>query len=381
LNKWNSDQLALRDGLARWHDDLSEGHVERDEEGAFSWDKWKLIQETGILSLPFDERWGGLGQDIVTTMYVLEGLGEGCRDGGLSFSVTTSICSTGVPLEKFGTDDQKKRYLPGVCSGDVIGAHAITEAGGGSDAMKMLTRADRDGDEYVLNGSKTFVSNGPVADVIVVYARTRPDAGALGITAFLVDKDSPGLSVGKPLKKMGLRTSPLSELFFDDCRIPAGNVLGRVGGGFLVLDHVMKREILFSFIVNVGEMRHRLDRCIEYAKTRVQFGKPIGAHQSIANRIVDMKIKLETSRKWLYDTGERLMAGEDVTVDLAIAKLLTSESNVESSLSAVQIFGGHGYMAETGLEKDVRNSVAGTIYSGSTEIQYNRVASMLGLGK
>lgn len=381
MTKWNPDQLALRGGLARWHDDLSEGHVERDEEGVFPWDKWKLIQETGILALPFDERWGGLGQDIVTTMYVLEGLGEGCRDGGLSFSVTTSICSTGVPLEQFGTDDQKKRYLPGICSGDVIGAHAVTEAGGGSDAMKMLTRAEKDGDEYVLNGSKTFVSNGPVADVIVVYARTRPDAGALGITAFLVDKDTPGLSVGKPMKKMGLRTSPLSELFFDDCRIPKSSVLGRVGGGFMVLDFVMKREILFSFIVNVGEMQHRLDRCIEYAKTRVQFGKPIGSHQSIANRIVDMKIKLETSRKWLYDTGERLMAGENVTVDLAIAKLLTSESNVESSLSAVQIFGGHGYMAETGLEKDVRNSVAGTIYSGSTEIQYNRVASMLGLGK
>ena len=381
MTKLNSDQLALRGGLARWHDDLSEGHVERDEEGAFPWDKWKLIQETGILTLPFDERWGGLGQDIVTTMYVLEGLGEGCRDGGLSFSVTTSICSTGVPLEQFGTDEQKKRYLPGICSGDVIGAHAITEAGGGSDAMKMLTRAERDGDEFVLNGSKTFVSNGPVADVIVVYARTRPDAGALGVTAFLVDKDTPGLSVGKPMKKMGLRTSPLSELFFDDCRIPKSSVLGRVGGGFMVLDHVMKREILFSFIVNVGEMQHRLDRCIEYAKTRVQFGKPIGSHQSIANRIVDMKIKLETSRKWLYDTGERLMAGENVTVDLAIAKLLTSEANVESSLSAVQIFGGHGYMTETGLEKDVRNSVAGTIYSGSTEIQYNRVASMLGLGK
>lgn len=381
MTKWNSDQLALRGGLARWHEDLSDGHLERDEEGAFPWDKWKLIQETGILSLPFDERWGGLGQDIVTTMFVLEGLGEGCRDGGLSFSVTTSICSTGVPLEQFGTPDQKQRYLPGICSGDVIGAHAITEAGGGSDAMKMLTRADRDGDEYVLNGSKTFVSNGPVADVIVVYARTRPDAGALGITAFLVDRDTPGLSIGKPMKKMGLRTSPISELFFDDCRIPASNVLGRVGGGFMVLDFVMKREILYSFIVNVGEMQHRLDRCVNYAKTRVQFGKPIGSHQSIANKIVDMKIKLETSRKWLYDTGEKLMAGENITVDLAIAKLITSEANVESSLSAVQIFGGHGYMAEHGLEKDVRNSVAGTIYSGSTEIQYNRVASMLGLGK
>lgn len=381
MTKWNADQLALREGLARWYDDLNEGHVERDEEGGFPWDKWKLIRETGILGLPFDESWGGLDQDVLTTMYILESLGEGCRDGGLNFSVTTSICSTGVPLAQFGNDEQKKRYLPGICSGEVIGAHAITEAGGGSDAMRMLTKAERDGDEYVLNGSKTFVSNGPVANVFVVYARTRPDAGALGITAFLVERDTPGLSAGKPLKKMGLRTSPLSELFFDDCRIPAASVLGRVGGGFIILDYVMKREVLFSFIVNVGEMQHRLDRCVEYAQSRVQFGKSIGSFQSIANRIVDMKIKLETSRKWLYDTGERLMAGENVTVDLAIAKLLTSESNVESSLSAVQIFGGHGYMAEHGLEKDVRNSVAGTIYSGSTEIQYNRIASMLGLGK
>jgi len=381
VTRWNADQRALREGLARWYDDLSDGHVERDEEGGFSWDKWKLIRETGILSLPFDERWGGLGQDVLTMMYVLEGLGEGCRDGGLSFSLTTSICSTGVPLEQFGNEEQKKRYLPLICSGEAIGAHAITEASGGSDAMRMLTRADRDGDEFVLNGSKTFVSNAPVADVFVVYARTRPDAGALGITTFLVDRDTPGLSVGKPMKKMGLRTSPLAELFFDDVRVPKSNVLGRVGGGFMVLDYVMKREILFSFIVNVGEMQHRLDRCIDYAKTRVQFGKPIGAHQSVANRIVEMKIKLETARKWLYDTGQRLMDGENVTVDLAIAKLLTSESNLESSLSAVQIFGGHGYMAEHGLEKDVRNSVAGTIYSGTTEIQYNRIASMLGLGK
>lgn len=379
--RWNADQRALREGLARWSEDLSEGHVERDEEGGFSWEKWKLIQQTGILGLPFDERWGGLGQDLLTMMYVLEGLGEGCRDGGLSFSLTTTVCSTGVPLEQFGTDEQKRRYLPRICSGEAIGAHAITEAGGGSDAMRMLTRAERDGDEFVLNGSKTFVSNAPVADVFVIYARTRPDAGALGITAFLVDRDTPGLTIGKPMKKMGLRTSPLSELFLDDCRVPKTAVLGRVGGGFMVLDFVMKREILFSFSVNLGEMAHRLDRCVEYAKARVAFGRPIGSHQSVANRIVEMKIKLETARKWLFDTGARLMDGENVTTDLAIAKLLTSEANLESSLSAVQIFGGHGYMAEHGLEKDVRNSVAGTIYSGTTEIQYNRIASMLGLGR
>jgi alkylation response protein AidB-like acyl-CoA dehydrogenase len=377
--EWNADQVALRAGLARWHDALSAGHIEQDEQGTFSWAKWKLIRQSGILSLPFDERWGGLGQDLRTTMYVLEGLGEGCRDGGLSFSVTTSMASTGIPLERFGSAELKDRYLPRICSGEAIGAHAITEAEGGSDALHMRTRATRDGDHFVLRGSKTFVSNGPVADLFVIYARTHPDGGPLGVTAFVVERDTPGLEIGTPLKKMGLRTSPLSELFFDECRIPAAQVVGRVGGGFLVLDHVMKREILFTFIVNVGEMQHRLDRCLDYARTRTQFGKPIGSYQSVANKMVDMKIRLETARKWLYDTAERLAGGANVTVDIAIAKLLTSESNVASSLAAVQIFGGHGYLAEYGLEKDVRNAVAGTIYSGTTEIQYNRIAAMLGL--
>ncbi|MER5499648.1 acyl-CoA dehydrogenase family protein [Streptomyces sp. NPDC002466] len=379
--RWNTDQADLREGLARWGEALSADHLEQDERAAFSWDKWKLVQKTGILALPFEERYGGLGQSLLTTMYVLEGLGEHCRDAGLSFSVTTTLASTGVPLEKFGTPEQKERYLPLICSGEMIGAHAITEAEGGSDAMAMTTRAERDGDHYVLTGGKTFVSNGPVADVFVVYARTRPDGGALGVTAFLVDRGTPGLTIGEPVKKMGLRTSPLSELYFDGCRVPRDRVLGRVGGGFIVLDHVMKREILFSFIVNAGEMRHRLERIVEYAKTRKSFGQPIGSYQSIANKIVDTKIGLETARKWLYDTAERLVAGENVTTDLAIAKLLTSESNLASSITAVQIFGGHGYMTEYGLEQDVRNAVGGTIYSGTNEIQYNRIASMLGLGK
>jgi alkylation response protein AidB-like acyl-CoA dehydrogenase len=244
----------------------------------------------------------------------------------------------------------------------------------------MRTKAVRDGDVFVLNGSKTFVSNGPVADLFVVYAKTHPDGGPLGITAFLVERSAPGFDVGKPITKMGLKTSPLSELFFDDCPVPAANVVGQLGGGFLLLDHVMKWEILCSFIVNVGEMQHRLGRCVEYAKVRTQFGKPIGSFQQIANKIVDMKIRLETSRKWLYDTATKFTSGENVTVDIAISKLLTSESNVASALAAVQIFGGNGYMAEYGLEKDLRNAVAGTIYSGTTEIQYNRIASMLGLG-
>lgn len=376
---WNEDQIELREGLSAWHEAFSADHVENDEGSVFSWQKWKLVRESGIVSLPFDERWGGLGQDLLTTMYVLEGLGEGCRDGGLIFSITTTICSVGVPVERFGSPALKDKYLPRIIAGDAIGAHAITEPAGGSAALQMRTRADRDGDVFVLNGSKTFVSNGPVADLFMVYAKTHPDGGPLGITAFLVERDTPGFEIGNPIKKMGLRTSPLSELYFDDCRIPASQVCGRVGGGFLVLDHVMKREILYSFIANVGEMQHRLDRCVEYATERLQFGKPIAGYQSIANKIVDMKIKLETSRKWLYDTAEKLVRGENVTTDMAIAKLLTSQANLETSLAAVQIFGGNGYMAEYGLEKEVRNAVAGTIYSGTNEIQYNRIASMLGL--
>ncbi|MER7047169.1 acyl-CoA dehydrogenase family protein [Streptomyces jumonjinensis] len=377
--RWNADQTALRQGIGRWCEALSAGDIERDAEGVFPQDQWKLIQESGILGLPFDERWGGLGQSLLTTMYVLEELGRGCRDGGLNFSVATHMVSSGVPLQRFGSQELKQRYLPGICSGETIGAHAITETESGSDALAMRTTATREHDDFVLRGSKSFVSNGPVAGLFVVYARTHPDGGPFGITAFAVERDTPGLVIGEPVAKMGLRTSPLSELHFDDCRIPASAVIGRVGSGFLVLDHVMKWEILCSFIINTGQMRYRLDRCVEYAKERIQFGKPIGSYQSVSNKIVDMRIGLDTARKWLYDTAARLMDGENVTTDIAVSKLLASESNLASALAAVQIFGGSGYLTEYGLEKDLRDAVAGPIYSGTSEIQRNRIASMLGL--
>ncbi|MEV7780738.1 acyl-CoA dehydrogenase family protein [Kitasatospora sp. NPDC088351] len=376
---WNADQTALRQGLGRWCEELSAGHLERDAEGVFPRDEWKLVQGSGILGLPFDEQWGGLGQDLLTTMYVLEELGAKCRDGGLNFSVATHMVSTGVPLQRFGSRELKERYLPGICSGETIGAHAISETESGSDALAMRTTATRENDGFVLRGGKSFVSNGPVADVFVVYARTHPDGGPLGITSFLVERDTPGLLVGRPVGKMGLRTSPLGELHFDDCRIPASAVIGRVGSGFLILDHVMKWEILCSFVITTGQMRYRLDRCVEYAKERVQFGRPIGSYQSISNKIVDMRIGLDTARKWLYDTAVRLTDGENVTTDIAVSKLLASESNLASALAAVQIFGGSGYLTEYGLEKDVRDAVAGPIYSGTSEIQRNRIAAMMGL--
>ncbi|MFI2712192.1 acyl-CoA dehydrogenase family protein [Micromonospora sp. NPDC018662] len=376
---WTADQDALRNGLAPWLHVLNDEHVELDARAEFPRAKWEAVRRTGLLGLPIGERWGGLGQDLPTTMYVLEGLGEGCRDAGLNFSVTTHLVSTGIAVQRFGSPALRDRYLPDVASGAVIGAHAITEPDSGSDALAMRTRAVRDGDHFVLTGQKAFVSNGPVADVVVVYARTSEGGGPLGVTAFLVERDTPGLVVGPPTAKMGLRTSPFGELYLDGARVPATNVVGAVGGGFLVLDHVMKWEILCGFAVNAGEMRARVDRCREYARGRTQFGRPIGTFQAVAHRIVDMEIGVRTARALLYDAAARMAAGATVTTDIAVAKVVASEANLASALAAVQIFGGNGYTTEYGVEKELRNAVAGTIYSGTSETQRNRIAAMLGL--
>ncbi|WP_433722725.1 acyl-CoA dehydrogenase family protein [Nocardia sp. CA-129566] len=376
---WTAQQQELRDAVVALGPQLSEGHVTDDRNHEFPRSKWKLLARTGLFALPFAAEWGGLGQDLLTTMYVLEGLGYACRDGGLSFSASTHLASTGTPVSRFGSAEVKSRYMQGICEGDLIGAHAITEPSAGSDAMAMRTTAVLDGDVYVLDGSKAFVSNGPIADLIVVYARTESAGSARATTAFVVERDTPGLQFGGPIDKMGLRTSPMCELFLDNCRVPVANVLGRLGSGFFVLDYVMKREILYSFIINVGEMQHRFEKVVEYAKIREQFGRKIGSNQAVSSQIVDMKIGIETARMWLYETAVKLSRSNDVTIDIAISKLITSRNALSTALSAVQVFGAYGYMTEHGLEQDIRNAVAGTIYSGTTEVQYSRVAAMLGL--
>jgi alkylation response protein AidB-like acyl-CoA dehydrogenase len=369
----------LREEIAAWSERLNAVQRTDPSSDRFSAAMWNLVRESGILRLPFDPTYGGRGEDLLTTMYVLEALGHGCREGGLNFSVCTQIVGVGVPLQRSGSEQLKQRYLPRICDGSAIGAHAITEPAGGSDALAMQTRAVDRGDHYVLDGTKAFVTHAPVADVFVVYAKTRPEGGPLGITAFVVDRDTPGLSTSEAIPKMGLKGSPVGELVLDGCEVDAANVIGRPGSGFFVLDHVMKWEILCSFITSVGAMEHRLERCIEYARTREQFGKPIAAFQAIAHKIVDMRIAIETARRWLYATAADFAAGKDTTADIAISKLVASEANVSCALAAMQIFGGNGYTTAFGLEADLRDAVGGTIYSGTSEIQRNRIAATLGL--
>jgi alkylation response protein AidB-like acyl-CoA dehydrogenase len=379
MYEWSDDQKALRKGLEQYYEALSAGHIEDDANAVFPREKWDLIRDTGVLRLIFDPEYGGLGHDALTMVYVLEGLGHGCRDSGLLFSVATQIVSVALPIQKFGSDTLKERYLRRLVDGELLGAHAISEPDAGSDATAMSTTAVPDGDEYVINGRKGFCTSGPIADVITVYAQADEAGGATGITGFLVETSSPGFSVTDPIPKMGLNTSPIGTLTLEDVRVPKENVIGRPGGGFFMLEHVMTWEILAIFIMMVGEMQARLERCLKYAKTRKQFGEPIGSNQYIASKIVDQRIGVETCRKHLYDTAARFARRRSVTAEIAMCKLVTSEANLASSLAAVQIFGGRGYMREDGLEKDLRAAVGAPIYSGTNEMQRIRLAAMMGL--
>ncbi|MFB0618331.1 acyl-CoA dehydrogenase family protein [Streptomyces sp. AGS-58] len=363
---------------AAWAEELNLDVEEWDARAEFPWEKWKTIQRSGLLAVPFEARYGGHGGTLTDTMRALQGLGHTCRDAGLGFSASTQIVSVGVPLQAFGSEELKSRFLPPIINGELITAHAITEPDNGSDALNISTTATRDGDDYVIDGGKMFITNAPIADLFLLYVRTGKP-GPFALSVFLVERDTPGLTVGEPLSKMGLRTSPLSAVTFDGLRVPASRRIGQEGAGFLILDHVMKREILFSFSLTLGEMEHRFERVLAYAKSRRQFGAPIGSFQGVSHKIADMKIAVESARKWLTDTGVKVEAGQDAAIDIAATKTVVSEANKQTALDAVQIFGGQGYLTATGLERDVRNAVAGTIYSGTSEIQRNRIASLLGL--
>ncbi|WP_236243605.1 MULTISPECIES: acyl-CoA dehydrogenase family protein [unclassified Streptomyces] len=363
---------------APWAQQLNADTRELDAAGAFPHDKWKVLQETGLLRTHYAPEFGGAGHGVTATMRALEGLGYVCRDAGLSFSASTQIVSVGVPLQRFGSQELKERHLPRIMSGEAITAHAITEESGGSDAMNLAATARRDGDHYVVNGGKTFITNAPVADLFLLYVRTGKP-GPFGLTTLLVEAATPGLTAGPAIDKIGLRTSPIGTLSFDELRVPVSQRVGQEGTGFLILDHVMKREVLFGFSITLGEMTRRLEETIAYARKRHQFGQPIGSYQAVSHKIADMKMRVETARKWLADTGAKVEAGQDASLDLAATKTIVSEANVQTALDAVQIHGGRGVLTEHGIERDLRNSIAGTIYSGTSEIQRNRIATLLGL--
>jgi alkylation response protein AidB-like acyl-CoA dehydrogenase len=377
---WSDEQMQLRDAVKSFaRDELNEGLRERDKRGEFNREGWLKCAKFGIHGLPVPTDYGGMGADPLTTVGVLENLGYACRDNGLVFSINAHMWTVEVPLLDFGSEAQKRKYLPDLCNGTLIGGNAMTEPGSGSDAYSLRTTAERRGDRYVLNGSKTFVSNGNVADLIVVYATLDRSAGPNGICGFLVEKEYSGFQVGRPFEKMGLRTSPMAELFFDDCEVPAESRLGREGGGQSLFTHSMNWERACILSNAVGAMQRLLDVSIRYARDRKQFGQSIGKFQLVSSKIVDMKMRVDQARAALYRTAWLQTRGRNVYLEAALAKLTISENWVRCAEDAIQIHGGYGYMVESEVERELRDALGSRLYSGTSEIQRVLIASLLGL--
>jgi len=378
--EFTEEQLEFKKSAIRFAQKaLNDGVIQRDRDAVFSRELWKKCADFGIQGFSFPERYGGNNADILSTMLLMEGLGYGCKDSGLIFAINGQMWSVQMPILKFGSDAQKDKYLRRLCSGEWIGADSITEPDSGSDAYSLRTTARLEGGYYVLNGTKTFCTMAPVADVFVIFATVDKRKGFMGVTAFIVERGQVGFSVSKDIDKMGLRTAPFAELIFEECKVPVENRLGKEGNGSAIFDDVIEWERTCILASLLGGMERQLERCIKYAKERKQFGKTIGKYQSISNKIVDMKVRMETAKLILYKVAWMKKAQGKATMEAAIAKLHVSESWIKSCLDAVQIHGGYGYTTEYELERDLRDSVASTIYSGTSEIQRNIIARYLGL--
>jgi alkylation response protein AidB-like acyl-CoA dehydrogenase len=377
----SAEQRELTEQIVRFATkELNAGVAERDRDQVFSRELWRKCAEVGLTGLMVDPAYGGSGLDPLTCALCLEAFGYGCADGGLVFSVGAHLLAVVVPVAKHGSDAQKRRYLPGFCDGTLVAVHGMSEPDSGSDAFAMRMRGEPDGDGWRLNGTKTFASNGPVADVALVFAMTNPEEGHFGgLTGFLVDKGTPGFRVGKPMEKMGLRTSPMSELIFEDCRVGPEAVLGEPGSGSAVFTSAMEWERTLLVAPHVGAMRRLLEQAVKYARTRRQFGQAIGKFQAISHKIADMKVRLEAARLLVLQAASRLDQSRMASFDAAIAKVFASEALVKSALDTVQIFGGYGYATEYDVERTLRDAVGGTLYSGTSEIQRNIIARWLGL--
>ena len=368
----SEDQLGFYKSV---HDfaaaNVEPGAHERDVEGRFDRVLWNKLGDFGLLGLPIPEKYGGSGADIMTTCLALEALAEGGGDAGLGLSVGAHVTIGAVPIWLHGTEEQKQRYLPKLSSGEYIGAMAITEPEAGSDAASIKCRARRDGKQWILKGSKIFITNGSIADTIIVLAVTDPEAGSgQGVTAFIVERDTPGLSVGRDLDKMGTRSSPLSLLHFDDCRVPSENVLGAEGSAlWAIAFECFDWERTVMVASSIGGMKASLAAAVAYAKQRVAFGKPIAQQQAIQHKLADMKAQLDAARLLLYRAAWLKQEGLPHQTEASVAKLFVAEAAMHNAIEGTQIFGGYGYIKEYPIERSMRDAKLVSIGGGTSEIQ------------
>ncbi|MCB1164589.1 MAG: acyl-CoA dehydrogenase family protein [Leptospiraceae bacterium] len=345
------------------------------------WDPaiWNKMGEMGLLGLPFPEEYGGQGADCLTTTIATEAFAEGSTDGGLTLAWGAHSIIGSMPIVLCGTEDQKRRYIPRLATGEWTAGLGLTEPGSGSDAAgSMRTTAVKKGDRYILNGSKMFITNGPIGDVFTVMAVTDKSKGAMGVSVFIVQKDFPGFKVGKKLRKMGMRTSTTSELIFEDLEVPEENLISKENSGFLRVGRATlewERTVLVAS--GIGFMQFMLDEAVEYASKREQFGEPIIRFHAIQDKIAKARIKLDASRLLVYASAAKKDQGIPAPIESSIAKVYATEAAVETGYDMGQIFGGYCYIHEYPVERAYRDSRLGTLGGGTSEVMRSIIAANL----
>jgi len=376
---FTDEQLMFKEQVIRFaRKEIVPRVQEHDLKGEFDAHAFRRLGDFGILGLHFPEAFGGSDADVVTTVLAGEALGEAGVDGGLTlaYGAHTFLCADTIFAH--GTDAQRAAYIPKLASGEWIGCMGLTEPGAGSDVASMTTRAEKKGDRYVLNGNKMFITNGPVADVAVVYAKTGKDLKHAGISAFIVEKGTPGFSAGNNLIKMGVRTSHTSELIFEDCSVPETHLIGQEGGGFLMAMQTVEWDRSALLAPFVGGMTYVLEKCARYAKERYQFGRPIAQFQAIKHKLADIKIFVEAARTlcyriaWCKDQGRPLNH-----LEAAVAKLFVGDWGLRPANDAMAVFGGYGYCHEYEVERCFRDSRLAPIGGGTSEIQKKIISKLI----
>jgi alkylation response protein AidB-like acyl-CoA dehydrogenase len=378
----NPDHPAKRK-IAEWAEsELVDPNLgARDESCQFWAEGWRRIAERGLAGAMVDPDYGGAGLSIFEALLACEGLGYGCRDAGLVFALAGHIWTMTPVIDRFGSDEQRQRLLPGMCSGERIVSFCISEAEAGSDTFAMgttfVTEDGPEGPTYVINGDKAWVTMAPVADTFIVFATTDPKLGQWGVTAFVVDADTPGLQVGPNRPKMGMRTAPFADVHFEDCRVGSDAVIGSVGSGASIFTRTMETERAFILVGQVGLMERQLADATAFAKTRLQGGRPIIELQAVSHRLAEMKLRYDNARLQMYRAALLLAQGRPVAQAAALAKVQISEASVANSLAAVETFGARGYVTDYGVEADLRNVTGGVIYAGSNDVQRNIISRLL----
>ncbi|MGG4265763.1 acyl-CoA dehydrogenase [Peribacillus simplex] len=349
--------------------------AERDEEERFDREIFDKMAELGLTGIPWPEEYGGIGSDYLAYCIAIEELSRVCASTGVTLSAHTSLA--GWPIYKFGSEEQKQKYLRPMALGEKIGAYGLTEPSSGSDAGGMRTTAKLVGDEYIISGSKIFITNGGIADTYVVFALTDPESKQKGTSAFIIEKDFPGFSVGKKEKKLGIRSSPTTEIIFDECRVPKENLLGKEGEGFKIAMMTLDGGRNGIAAQAVGIAQGALDAAVDYAKERVQFGKPISSQQGIGFKLADMATGVEASRLLTYQAAWLESVGLPYGKESAMSKLFAGDTAMKVTTEAVQVFGGYGYTKDYPVERYMRDAKITQIYEGTQEIQKLVISRMI----